>query len=76
MGDLTMRTKNTDFLIFHQQIILCVCVSECLSVCPHQARKGVVHAVLQRAPLQDGEKGGVVKTAGRDGHQVLDTLPQ
>lgn len=56
--------------------LISLCVCDRAFVSPHQAREGVVHAVLQRAPLQDGEEGGMVTTARGHSHQVLHTLPQ
>lgn len=40
----------------------------------YQAGEGVVHAVLQRAPLQDGEEGGVVEAGRRRRDQLLHLL--
>ena len=40
----------------------------------YQAGEGVVHAVLQSAPLQNGEQGGVVEATRSRGDQLLHPL--
>lgn len=48
-------------------VMKCECVA-------HQAGEGVVHAVLQRLPLQNGEEASVIQTARRRRHQLLHAL--